>query len=175
LLLVLSRLLGAECQLVDAVDKLFVAALEREAKTNEPRALGDIDKSAGADDAAAQTRDIHVALAIDLAGAHERGIESPTVVEIKLAGMRDDRRRMRRDAEIDTAGRHATIDPGFDSESNRVRKAGLGQRRANAVARDAGANVHDVALVQRSNSPAAGADVPDRAPGPPSLRVPQER
>src|SRR6267378_5477282 len=104
-LIILSRLLGAERQVLDLVDELLTLAFERKAETDQPRALGDIDKAAGADHAATQTRNIHVALLIDLTGAHERSVETAAVVKIKLARVRDDRRRMCGDAEVDAAGR----------------------------------------------------------------------
>src|SRR6267378_1264375 len=75
-----SRLLGTECQLLDLIDKFFVPALERKTKTHEPRALCDIDKTAGADHASAQTAHVDVALLVDLTRAHESRIQSPTVV-----------------------------------------------------------------------------------------------
>src|SRR5207253_8896833 len=98
----------------------LVAAFERKAKADEPGALRDIDKAASADDAATQPADIDIAFAIHLAGAHERGVQSPTVVKIKLRRVRNNRRRVRRDAEVDTTCRHATVDAGFDSQRDRV-------------------------------------------------------
>src|SRR2546422_685717 len=81
-------------------------------------------------------------------GSHEGGIQSPTVVEINLAGVRDDRRGMRRDAEVDTAGGHAAVDARFDRQRDLVRQAALGQRRANAIAWNSSADIDDVALMQ---------------------------
>src|SRR6266851_7339486 len=155
LLIIFSRLLGTERKMLDLRDKFFTLAFERKAKTHESCALGYIDKAAGADHAATETGDIHVALTIDLAGSHERGVQSPTVVKIKLASVRDNCGRIRRDAEVDTTGRHAAVDARFDRESNRVGQPCFGQRRADAVARNAGADVHDIAAVQISNCPAA--------------------
>ena len=106
--------------MLDAIDELFVAALERETKTDQLCALRNIDKSAGADDAAAEPTHVHVAVAIYLAGAHERRVQSPAVIEIKLTGMWNDRRGVRCDAEVHAAGRYAAVDTGFDSECNRV-------------------------------------------------------
>src|SRR5260370_39018694 len=104
--------------MLDLRDKFFTLAFERKAKTHEPGALGYIDKAAGANHAATQAGDIHVALTIDLAGSHERGFQSPAIVKIKLASVRDNRGRISRDAEVDAARRHAAVDAGFDSESN---------------------------------------------------------
>src|SRR5260370_21720881 len=105
-----------------------------------------MEKAARANDAPAEARDIDVPVLINLAGAHERGVEAAAIVEIKLAGVRDDRRRMRRDAEVDAASRHAAVNAGFDSESNRVAQPCFGERRADTVARNAGANLDDIAL-----------------------------
>ena len=99
--LVLSGLVCAEGQVIDLLDELFVTPLEGKAETDQPGALGDVDETPGTDHAAAQATHVDIAELIDLAGAHESRVESPTVVEIKLAGMRDDRGRMRRDPEVD--------------------------------------------------------------------------
>ena len=96
--------------MLDLVDELLARAFERKTKTHESGALGYIDKAAGADHAAAETRHVHVAVAIDLAGPHERGVEAAAVVEIKLAGVRDDRRGMRCDPKVDAAGGHPAVD-----------------------------------------------------------------
>src|SRR5437762_11952677 len=141
--------------MLDPVDELLASAFEGKTKTHEPRALGYIDKAAGADHAAHQTRDIHVAVAIDLARHHERGVETAAVVEIKLAGVRDDRGWIRRDAEVDATAGDAAVDARFDRQRNRVGEPRLGQRRADAVARNAGADVDDVAAMQESYGPAA--------------------
>src|SRR5207237_1633143 len=103
-------------QVVDAVHNLLVASLERKAKADRPGALRDVDESASPHDAATQPADVDVALAINLAGAHERGVQSSAVVEVKLRGMRNDRGRMGRDAKVDATRRHAAVDAGFDSE-----------------------------------------------------------
>src|SRR2546430_3250668 len=71
ILMISARLLGVERHVIDAIDKLFVSALECEAKTDKLCALCNVDKSARADDAATETTDVYVAVAIDLAGAHE--------------------------------------------------------------------------------------------------------
>ena len=69
--------------------------------------------------------------------------------------MGNDRRWVRRDAEVDAAGGYTAVDARFDRQRNRIGKPRLGQRRADAIARDAGADVHDIAPVQISNCPAA--------------------
>src|ERR1700686_1516138 len=120
-LFIFSRLLGTERQVVDLIDKFFVPALEREAETYKPCTLRDVDKAAGADHAPAQAAHVHIAFTVNLAGAHERRIQSPTVVKIELAGMRNDRSGVSRDAEVDAAGRHPAVDSGLDSQRNRAR------------------------------------------------------
>src|SRR5438874_12756355 len=95
--------------MLDLVDELLTRAVERKTKTHESCALGYIDKAAGADHAAAETRHVHVAVAIDLAGPHERGVEAAAVVEIKLAGVRDDSRWIRRGAEVAAAAGPAAV------------------------------------------------------------------
>src|SRR2546430_15332081 len=116
--------------MLDLVDELLARAFERKTKTHESGALGYIDKAAGADHAAAQTRHVHVAVAIDLAGAHECGVEAAAVVEIKLAGVGNDRRWVRRDAEVDAAGGDTAADARLDRPRKRIRKPRLAQRPA---------------------------------------------
>src|SRR5260370_38871250 len=106
-----------------------------------------MNKAACAKDAPAEARDIDVPVLINLACAHERRVQAAATVEIKLAGVRDDRRRMRRDAEVDAASRHAAVNAGFDRESNPVGQPGFGDRRAATVARNAGAKVDGIAMV----------------------------
>src|SRR5437588_4229308 len=112
-LVVLPGLVGTERQMLDALNKLLVAALECEAETHQPGALRDVDEAAGADHTAAQATDVDVAELIDLAGAHEGGVETATVVEVKLARVGNDRGGMRRDAKVDAPGRHPTVNAGF--------------------------------------------------------------
>src|SRR5438067_12565566 len=95
--------------MLDLVDELLTRAVERKTKTHESCALGYIDKATGADHAAAETRHIHVAVAIDLASPHEPGIETAAVVEIILTGVRDDRCGIGRDAEAAATGGHPTV------------------------------------------------------------------
>src|SRR5437764_4589725 len=59
-----TKLLKSERQLVNPVDKLFVTAFQREAKTDQPCALRNVDESAGADAAAAQPAYVDVALTL---------------------------------------------------------------------------------------------------------------
>src|SRR5207247_9071092 len=112
--------------MLDLVDELLARAFERKTKTHESGALDYIDKAAGADHAAAETRHVHVAVAIDLAGPHGRGVEAAAVVKIKLAGVRDDRRWMCGEAEVDAAGARTAVDPCADRRRNRVRQPRLG-------------------------------------------------
>src|SRR3989442_6932801 len=55
----------------------------------------------------------------------------------------------------DTAGGQAAVDASFARQSTRVGQPRLGQRRADAIARNPGPNVDDVATVQISNCAAA--------------------
>src|SRR5438270_8869313 len=146
-LVVLPGLVGAERQMLDALNKLLVAPLEREAERHQPRALRDVDEAAGTDDTAAQATDVDVAKLIDLAGAHEGGVETATVVEVKLARVGNDRGRVRRDAEVDATRWDSPVDAGFDRQRDRVGQARFGEGGADRVPGNAGPDVDDVALV----------------------------
>jgi hypothetical protein len=102
-------------------NELLVAAFEGEAETDQAGALRDVDETSGADDATAQPADVHIAVLINLAGTHEGGIQAPTVVEVELVRVRNDRRRMRGDAEVDAARRDSTIHTGLNRQRDRVR------------------------------------------------------
>src|SRR2546423_10698021 len=106
--------------MVDVADELLIAALEPEAEADQPRALRDVDKAPRADDAAPETTHVDVPMSVDLPGAHERRIQASTIVKIELTRVRNDRSGIRRDAEVNAAGRHATIDARLNGQRDRV-------------------------------------------------------
>src|SRR5437588_11931641 len=96
--------------MLDALVMRLVATLEGKAETRQPLALRDVHEAAGTDDTAAQATDVDVAKLIDLAGAHEGGVETATVVEVKLACVGNDRGGVRCNPEVDATRGDSTVD-----------------------------------------------------------------
>ena len=84
------------------------------------RVLADVDEAAGAREPRPELRHVEVALAVGLREPEERDIEPAAVVEVELVGLVDDRLRVGRRAEVETARRNAADDAGLGGQRQQV-------------------------------------------------------
>ncbi|MNR12888.1 hypothetical protein D3C85_1292650 [compost metagenome] len=107
---------------------LQTLGFERSAKHHFARALGDVDKTTGADQRAPQVRHVDVALTVHFAHAEKRQVHPAAAVEIELIQGRHNRLRVTRGAKHRAAHHPAVVNALLDAAPIAVLQAAFGEQ-----------------------------------------------